>query len=40
VPFKFTGTLNKLVINLGEARLSAEDQKAMEEAAGQEAVSE
>ena len=40
VPFKFTGTLNKLVINLGEAKLSAEDQKAMEEAADEEAVSE
>jgi hypothetical protein len=40
VPFKFTGTLNKVIINLEEAKLNAEDQKAMEEAVGQEAVSE
>ena len=40
VPFKFTGTLNKVVISLGEAKLSAEDQKATEEPAEQEAVSD
>jgi arylsulfatase A-like enzyme len=40
VPFKFTGTLNTVVISLGEAKLSAEDQKATEEAAEQEAVSD
>jgi len=40
VPFKFTGTLNKVVISLGEAKLSAEDQKAIEQAAEQEAVSD
>ena len=40
VPFKFTGTLSKIIINLGEARLNAEDQKAMEQAAEQEAQSE
>jgi hypothetical protein len=40
VPFKFTGTLNKVVISLGEAKLSAADQKATEEAAEQEAVSD
>src|SRR5450631_165992 len=38
VPFKFTGTLNKVNINLEEAKLNAQDQKAMEEAEGQEAV--
>jgi arylsulfatase len=40
VPFKFTGTLNKVIINLEEAKLNAQDQKAMEEAEGQEAVSD
>ena len=40
VPFKFTGTLNKVIINLGEAKLNAEEQKATEEAAGEEAVSD
>jgi arylsulfatase len=40
VPFKFTGTLNKVIINLGEAKLDAKEQKAMEEAAEQEAVSD
>lgn len=35
VPFKFTGTLNKVVISLDEAKLSAEDQKATEEPAEQ-----
>ncbi len=37
VPFKFTGTLKKVIIDLGEAKLTAEDQKAMEEAEEQEA---
>ena len=32
VPFKFTGTLNKVVIKLNEAKLSAADQKALDEA--------
>ncbi len=40
VPFKFTGTLNKVVISLGEAKLNAEDQKAIDQAAEQEAVSD
>ena len=40
VPFKFTGTLNKVVISLGEAKLIGEDQQAMEEAVEQEAVSD
>ena len=40
VPFKFTGTLNKVAINLGEAKVNAQNQKAMEEAAEQEAVSD
>ena len=40
VPFKFTGTLNKVIINLEEAKLNAQDQKAMEEAEGQEAVTD
>jgi hypothetical protein len=40
VPFKFTGRLNKVIINLEEARLNAQDQKAMEEAEGQEAVTD
>ena len=40
MPFKFTGTLNKVIINLGEAKLDAKEQKAMEEATEQEAVSD
>ncbi len=32
VPFKFTGTLKKVVITLGEEKLSAEDCKAIDEA--------
>ena len=40
VPFKFTGTLNKVVIKLGEAKLSAADQKAVDEAAAQEGLSD
>ncbi len=32
MPFKFTGTLNKVVVTLGESKLSAEEQKAVDEA--------
>ncbi len=32
MPFRFTGTLNKFVIDLGEAKVAAADQKAAEEA--------
>jgi hypothetical protein len=32
VPFRFTGTINKLTFNLGPEQLTAEDQKAAEEA--------
>jgi arylsulfatase len=34
VPFKFTGSLNKVVINLSGAKLSAAEQKVLDEAAG------
>jgi hypothetical protein len=34
VPFKFTGALNKVVITLGEAALSPEDQKKLDEQEG------
>jgi hypothetical protein len=34
VPFRFTGTLNKLVVTLGEAALTAEDQKQLDEQEG------
>jgi arylsulfatase len=30
MPFKFTGTLNKFVIHLGEGQLSAGDQRDLE----------
>jgi hypothetical protein len=40
VPFKFTGTLEKLVIHLGESRLSDADKKAVDEAAAQEGLSD
>jgi hypothetical protein len=40
VPFKFTGTLNKVIITLGGAELSAADQRAIDEAEGQEAASD
>jgi arylsulfatase len=33
MPFKFTGTLHKFVIHLGESQLSAADQKDLDEAA-------
>ena len=32
VPFKFTGEIEKVVVNLGEAKLSAADQKALKTA--------
>ena len=34
VPFKFTGTLNKLVINLGEAALTPDEQKQLDQQEG------
>ena len=40
VPFKFTGTIDKLVIKLGEAKLSDADKKAVDEAAAQEGLSD
>ena len=40
VPFKFTGTLNKVVIKLGEAKLSDADKKALDEAAANEGLSD
>ena len=32
MPFKFTGTLKKVVIELGKSGLTASDEKALEEA--------
>ena len=40
VPFKFTGTLNKVIITLGGAELSETDKRAIDEAEGQEAASD
>jgi hypothetical protein len=34
VPFKFTGTLNKVVVTLGEAVLSPEEQKQLDQQEG------
>jgi arylsulfatase len=34
VPFKFTGTLNKVVINLGEAALTPQEQKELDQQEG------
>ena len=34
VPFRFTGTLNKIVVDLGEAKLSPEDQKQLDREEG------
>ncbi len=31
-PFRFTGTIDKLTINLGKSQLSAEDQRKMDDA--------
>ena len=33
VPFKFTGTIGKVVILLGDEKITAADQKAIEQAA-------
>lgn len=32
VPFKFTGQIEKVVVNLGETKLSDEDRKALDAA--------
>jgi hypothetical protein len=40
VPFKFTGTIGKVVILLGDEKITAEDQKAIEKAEADLAVSE
>ncbi|MGA7460066.1 MAG: hypothetical protein WBW69_07555 [Candidatus Korobacteraceae bacterium] len=32
VPFRFTGTIDKLTYNLGPSQLSAEDQKKQDDA--------
>ena len=40
VPFKFTGTIGKVVILLGDEKISAADQKAIEQAEENFAVSE
>jgi arylsulfatase len=40
VPFKFTGTIAKVVILLGDEKISAADQKALEQAQSNFAVSE
>jgi hypothetical protein len=40
VPFKFTGTIGKVVILLGDEKMTAADQKAMEQAESDFAVSE
>jgi hypothetical protein len=34
VPFKFTGTLNRVVVELGESKLSTQDQKELDEQEG------
>ena len=34
VPFKFTGTLNRVVINLGEAALTPQEQKEFDQQEG------
>jgi hypothetical protein len=34
VPFKFTGTLNKVVVDLGEAKLSPQEQKELDQQEG------
>ena len=31
LPFKFTGTIDKLTFNLGPTQMTAEEQKAIEE---------
>ena len=34
MPFRFTGTLDKVVVDLGEAKLSPQDQKELDEEEG------
>ena len=34
VPFKFTGVIDKIVVDLGEAKLSPQDQKELDEKEG------
>ena len=34
VPFKFTGTIDRLAVDLGEAKLSPQDQKELDEQEG------
>ena len=34
VPFKFTGTIDKLVVDLGEAQLSPQDRKELDREEG------
>jgi hypothetical protein len=34
VPFKFTGTLNKVVVRLGEAALTPQEQKQLDQQEG------
>ena len=38
VPFKFTGTLNKVVVDLGEAELNSQDQKELDQQEGKSEV--
>ena len=40
VPFKFTGTLHKVVIKLGEAQLNDADKKALDKAAANEGLAD
>jgi len=40
VPFKFTGTLTKNIVTLGDAELSDADKSAVDEAKGQETASD
>ena len=40
VPFKFTGTLNKVVVDLGEAELSSQDQKELDQQEGTSEVAD
>jgi hypothetical protein len=40
VPFKFTGQINKVTVHLGEAKLSAADQKALRTADARRRIAE
>ena len=40
VPFKFTGTIDKVAIRLGEEKLSPEDQKTFDEIRGRSVMAE